>query len=161
MRFEHEIELPRFRQIFAAAVWALVHSLFFDELIETQMRLARATIDHWIGETFHVSRRLQDFGMRQDCAVHPDDIVALVHHDTPPVVLQVPLELDAERAVIPRAVQTAVNLTRLKDEPTSLTQADDLFHTLDVGRRAHAHHRLDRSESVVEAFVPNAFSSAV
>src|SRR5687768_18167685 len=55
------------------------------------------------------------------------------HHDAPPVILHVPLQLDAERAVIPAAVESAVNFARLENEPAPLAQADDLFHPLRVG----------------------------
>jgi len=40
MRFEHQIELTRFGEIFTTAIWTLLHSLFVDELIEPQVRLA-------------------------------------------------------------------------------------------------------------------------
>src|SRR6266487_6557050 len=40
MRFEHQIELARFGQVFATAVWTLLDSLFLNELIEPQVRLA-------------------------------------------------------------------------------------------------------------------------
>src|SRR5436190_8374673 len=83
-----------------------------------------------------------------------------MHHDAPAVILQVALYFDAERSVIPGAVESAVDLARLKDEATPLTQANDFFHPLGVGRRAHSHRRLHGSENVVEAFVPNAFPSA-
>src|SRR5207237_10284364 len=51
-----------------------------------------------------------------------------VHHHSPPVVLQVALQFDAERSVIPQAVQSAVNFARLENEAAPLAQADDLFH---------------------------------
>ena len=58
--------------------------------------------------------------MRQDRAVHPDDVVALMHHDAPPVVLQVALQFDAERSVIPGAVKSAVDFAGLKMKPRRL-----------------------------------------
>jgi hypothetical protein len=33
MRFEHQIELARFGQVLATAIWALLYSLFLDELV--------------------------------------------------------------------------------------------------------------------------------
>src|SRR5438552_8975563 len=33
MRFEHQIELARFGQVLATAIWALPYSLFLDELV--------------------------------------------------------------------------------------------------------------------------------
>ena len=75
--------------------------------------------------------------MHQNRAVHADDVIALVHHDAPPIVLQITLQFDPERAVIPGAVQSAVNFARLENEAAPLAQADDLLHALGVSRRAH------------------------
>src|SRR4029079_750856 len=102
------------------------------------MSLAGAAINHRIGETFDVAGCLENRRMREDRAVHSDYIIALVHHDTPPVVLQITLKLDAERSVIPRAVESAVDFAGLKDEATPLTQADDFFHPLRVAGRTHS-----------------------
>jgi hypothetical protein len=55
MRFEHQIKLARFGQVFATAIWALLDSLFLDELVEPQMHLARSAIDHRIGKSLDVS----------------------------------------------------------------------------------------------------------
>ena len=83
-----------------------------------------------------------------------------MHHHTPPIILQIALQLDAERAVIPSTVQTTVNFARLENEPAPLAETDDFLHALGVGRLAHNYCRLHGSENIVEAFVPNAFPSA-
>ena len=46
----------------------------------------------------------------------------------PPGVLDVPLQLDAERAVVPEAVEAAVDLARREDEPPALAERDQLVH---------------------------------
>src|SRR5205823_7845899 len=87
--------------------------------------------------TFDVTGGFEHCRMRENRTVETHDVVALVHHCAPPVIFQVALQLDPERAVIPRAVEPAVNFARLKDEPAALAQAHNLFHALGVGRRAH------------------------
>src|SRR5262245_21131174 len=49
-------------------------------------------------------------------------------HVLPPGVLDVLLELDAERAIVPEAVDAAVDFTRLKDEAAPLAQRHEFFH---------------------------------
>src|SRR5262249_23471760 len=79
-----------------------------------------------------------------------------MHHDAPPVILQVALEFHPKRPVIPGSIEAAIDLARLENETAPLTQADDFFHALGVGRRTHCYRKLHRSQIVVEAFVPNA-----
>src|SRR6266508_4557602 len=79
----------------------------------------------------------ENFRMREDRAIHAYYIVALMHHDAPPVVLQVALYFDTERSVIPSAIEPAVDFARLENKTAPLTQADDFFHALGVGWRAH------------------------
>jgi len=55
-------------------------------------------------------------------------------HVLPPGVLDVFLEFDAERAVVPEAVDAAVDLARLEDEPAPTAQGDELFHVQLGGR---------------------------
>src|SRR5262249_3162152 len=62
------------------------------------------------------------------------DVVTLVHHRAPPRVLDVALELDAERTVVPRRADAAVDLARREDEAAPLAQRDELRHQV-VGHR--------------------------
>ena len=57
----------------------------------------------------------------------------IAHHVLPPGVLDVLLQLDAERAVVPEAVDAAVDLARLEDEAAPAAQGDEFFHV-------HARH---------------------
>src|SRR5690606_24350140 len=85
-----------------------------------------------------------------DLAVRPvagsaDDVV-------PPGVLEVALELHAQRAVIPEAIDAAVDFRRLPDEAAPPAQGDDVVHGLaGVGdtRRfgGHAHIPVPRKRT--------------
>ena len=81
--------------------------------------------------------RLENRRMREDRTVHADHVIALMHHDAPPVVLQVALQFNAKRSVIPSAIESAVDFAGLENKTAPFTQADDFFHALGVGRRAH------------------------
>ena len=76
---------------------------------------------------------LPDRAIHEDGAVHADHVVALPHHDAPPIVLQVPLQLDAQRAVIPAAIEPSVDFARLKNKTAPFAKADDFFHPLGIG----------------------------
>ena len=63
---------------------------------------------------------------RQDHAgVEADDVLAGLHHRAPPLALDVVLELDAQRAVVPRRPGAAVDLPARVDEAPSLGERDD------------------------------------
>ena len=122
---------------FAAAIRTLLHTVFLRQLVGAQPRFAGPAIHHRIAEGFFVSARLQHGAMRQDRAVHPHDIIALAHHHPPPVLLEIILQLDPERTVIPAAIQAAVDFARLENESPPLAQADDFLHPLRISGSCH------------------------
>src|SRR5665213_2099442 len=69
-----------------------------------------------------------DLRRHDDGRFEAGDVVALAGHDVPPEFLDVALEFRAERAVIPKAVDAAINLGRLKNEAAPLAQRHDFFH---------------------------------
>ena len=64
-----------------------------------------------------------------------DDVGAAGHHRLPPLPLDVLLELDAQRAVVPRRPGAAVDLPAREHEPATLAQGDD---GVDGGGCGHA-----------------------
>ena len=46
----------------------------------------------------------------------------------PPRLADVPLQLDAQRAVIPKALQAAIDFARLEQEPTPFAEGYQLIH---------------------------------
>ena len=75
-----------------------------------------------------------DFGMHDDAGVEAGDVVALLGHAAPPVLFDVTLEFRAEWAVVPKAVDAAVDLRRLENKSPAFAERHDLFHQL-VGLR--------------------------
>ena len=60
-------------------------------------------------------------------------VVVVGDHVVPPRLPDVAFQLDAQRAVIPEAVQTAVDLAGLKDESAPFAERNDLIHRLGHG----------------------------
>ena len=84
-----------------------------------------------------MSAGLPNLGMHDDRGVDADAILALLGHAAPPVVLDVALEFRAQWAVVPEAVQAAVDFGGLKDEAAPLAQRHDLFHEFVGFRLGH------------------------
>src|SRR5205823_13973385 len=101
-------------------------------LVKTEALAAVAALDEGIGEVLDVTGRLPDARMHEDRAVEPDDVVAELHHRTPPRLFHVVLELDAERPEVPRRAGSAVDLARREDEPSPLRERGDLVADVPV-----------------------------
>src|SRR5476651_2073075 len=89
-----------------------------------------------------MAARLEHSAMCQNRTVNADNVVALADHDAPPIILQITLQLDPERTVIPAAIQSAVDFARLENESPPLAQADDSLHSLRIGLVTHEVNRV-------------------
>ncbi len=102
-----------------------------------------AAVDHVVMEQVVVARDLPDLRMHDDRAVearHGElarrsrrnlrDVVA-DDHVPPPGFLDVPLEFHAQRAVIPEALESAVDVARLKEEAAALGERNEFVHLHD------------------------------
>ena len=124
-RLEHQVERTWLGEIVRAAFGAFFAGI---DLVGAKSFLAFPAIDERIGECGFVAGVLQDETVHQNCGIEAFHVVALVNIGAPPGALDVVLELDAHRAVVPRALQTAVQLAALKEKPSSLAQRDNLVH---------------------------------
>ncbi len=123
-----------------AAVAADQHDGVHDQLIGAVARLRLAAIDHGVAEAAHVAARLPDARIHQHGRVEADHrerargvrrgerLVVVRDHVVPPRLLDVALELDAERPVVPAAVEAAVDLARREDESAPLAERHELVH---------------------------------
>ena len=98
------------------------------QLVLPEAALTVAAVDHGVRERFDVPARLPHLRMHQDGRIEADDIVALLHHRPPPGALDVVRHLDAQRTVIPRALQAAVDLAALEHEAAPFAQPDERLH---------------------------------
>ena len=104
------------------------------ESLVTGQALGQRIAEHPDVAGGHPHRAGQD-----DRGVEADDVVAPGDHRPPPLLLDVLLQLDAERAVVPGRPGPAVDLTGGEDEPAPLAQADHLFETVGVGSAGRGH----------------------
>jgi hypothetical protein len=82
----------------------------------------------WSARNRDLQERQSTIGIHDDRAVDPDHVVAERDIVAPPGVLDVPLQLDPERSVIPEAVEAAVDLARREDDPSALAERNQLVH---------------------------------
>jgi len=71
--------------------------------------------------------RFPDPGRHDDRGIDADDVVALLNVDPPPGVLQVPLQLDPKRPVVPETAEAAINLAAGENEAAPLAQGNECF----------------------------------
>src|SRR6185295_16742318 len=99
---------------------------------------------HGVGEILQVAARLPDGGVHQDRRVDAHHVRSALHEVPPPDPLDVALELDPQRAVVPARARAAVDLARLEDEPAALAERDERVHRDHAGQDSTARKRTIR-----------------
>ena len=125
---QHQVEVPGFGQVVLRAALSRRTLPCVVKLIGAKAFLARPAIHHRVAEVIDVARRFPGSRMRDDRRVDTDDVRALSNHALPPQRFQVVLEFDTKRAVVPKTVNPAVNLTRRKDKPSGCAKRNQLVH---------------------------------
>src|SRR4051812_42868923 len=105
-------------------------------LAEALLALAEA-LDERVAEALEVAGCLPRLRVEDDRAVERHDVVALLDHRAPPLVLDVRLEQYAVVPVVVRRAEPAVDLGRPEQEAASLAERDDLVHRHGVAGFAH------------------------
>ena len=131
------------------------------ELVGAEAQLAGLAVDHRVGEPGQVPRRLPDPRVLDDRRVDRDDVVALLQHRAPPLVLDVVLEQHAVVAVVVGRADAAVDLRRGEDEAAPLAQRDDLVEGRagSTGARGGIGHRRRKLAAVSGASDPLPYSA--
>ena len=106
----------------SAAVLGLVGLL---QVVRAEPLVARGALGQRVGEGGDVAGGDPDLGGQDHGRVDTDHVLARRHHVAPPLALQVLLELDTQRSVVPGGALSAVDLTAGEYEATALAQADD------------------------------------
>ena len=104
------------------------------EFVEPEPSMVGGAFHERVAERADVPRRHPDLRVHEDPGIEADDVVALLDHRPPPGPLDVVLELDAERPVVPHGVDAAVDLGRREDEAAPLAQRHDRVELGDGGR---------------------------
>ena len=103
-------------------VEALLQRVRLLQVILPMTLVAVQALDQRVVEHLDVPGGHPHLARQDDRAVQADDVVAAGDHRPPPLPLDVLLELDAERAVVPRRLGAAVDLAGLVDEATAFRQ---------------------------------------
>src|SRR5437763_10709951 len=111
-------------------------------MVGTKAGLAGLAIDHRVVESGDVPAGYPSLRMLDNRGVDADDLQWRAvgarrggdDHVVPPGVAEVVLEQDAQRAVVPEAVDPAVDLRGGVDEAAALAEGDDGVHGLLDGR---------------------------
>ena len=98
-----------------------VDAVFFEELVEPKALVGLAVFDHGVGKAIDVARRLPHPLIHEDAGVDALYVLS-VGHGLPPDLFDVAQQLDAQRAVIPAAVEAAVDFRTLEDEAFAFAQ---------------------------------------
>ena len=144
-----ELERPLLRRLFAFLAPLLDRDehplpLGLDpsaaDLVVAIALLGFLAIDHEIMEQIVMAGAFPDLRVHDDRTIQPDhlvgggrpvhrtEIVMARHHIAPPGLLDVALQLDAQRSIIPEAIDAAIDFARLKQEAATFAERDDLIH---------------------------------
>jgi len=99
-----------------------------EDLVGAVAALGFAAVEHWVLEVADMAGSFPYARMHDDRAVEPDNVLAQLGHGFPPAGLDVALHLNAERAVVPEAVDAAVDFRSLENKTTPLAQAGKGVH---------------------------------
>lgn len=103
------------------------------DLVGAEAGLGEEAVAHGIGESADVTGSGEDGLVGEDGAVEAEDVIALLDVFTPPEFLEVAFHLGAERAVVPAAIESAVEFCGLENEAFAFAEGNDFFHAGGVG----------------------------
>ena len=154
---EHQVELTDIGKVCGTAVRALdtvlpdvshhllvgpavcVAAVVFNELICAVTGLAVLAVHQRVGEAAHVAGCHPDFRVHEDCGIQRHVVATLLHELAFPRVFYVVLEKAAQRAVVPRVGQTAVNFGAGVYVASVFAERHDFFHGLFFGLQNFLH----------------------
>ncbi len=136
-RLEHEVELPRLGQValgcLARVLGGLAPAPRVLQSVGAKAQFAGAAVDQRIGEPGQVTAGLPGGRVLDDRRVQRDDVVALLQHRPPPLLLDVVLEQHPIVAVVVARSEPAIDLAAGEHEAPPLAERDDLVHRDDIG----------------------------
>ena len=100
------------------------------ELVGPETPVTGLALGQRVDERGDVARGLPHLAGQDDAGIDADDVVAALDDGLPPLPLDVVLQLDAERPVVPGRAEPAVDLAGRVDEPPALAEADDGVHAV-------------------------------
>ena len=107
---------------------AVLGVVVLDELVGAVAHLTGLAVDEGIVEGGNVTGGYPNLGVHKDSGIKTHVVGVLLHELLPPGALDVVLELNAERTVVPGVGKTAVDLTACIDIAAALTEGYDFVH---------------------------------
>ena len=96
------------------------------EVVGPEALVAALALGQRVGEDADVARGHPGLPRQDHRRVQADDVVPALDDGPPPLPLDVLLELDAQRPVVPGGARAAVDLAGREDEPPALAEVDHL-----------------------------------
>ncbi|CAB4955806.1 unannotated protein [freshwater metagenome] len=127
---EHEVEVAGLGERVLATTAGAGGEIL--ELVLTESLTTLTAVNERIGEVLQMSRCFPDGRRRENRGIKTHDVVAHLHHGTPPSILDVAQQLHADGAVVVGGPEPAVNLGRREHEATTLREVDHLLHERDI-----------------------------
>jgi hypothetical protein len=84
--------------------------------------MAVLALDQWVGEAVQMAAGAPGLRVHKNSGVEAHHVIAAPDKCLPPGIFDVALHLHAQRAVVPRACQSAVNFTALKYESPAFAE---------------------------------------
>lgn len=145
-RLEHQVEITWFGQLtgimLAGAFARFLRALTRFEVIRAEASFAGVAVHFLVAEKIEVPRHFPNLRVHDDRrfeSAHLElarrtvlnrEFVMVGDHVVPPRIADIPLQLHAERPVVPKAVEAAINLGRLKQESAAFAERNNLVHRL-------------------------------
>ncbi len=104
---------------------ALLLLVFLEQMVLAIPLVAVGAFHQRVGEGGDVTRGDPDLARQDHGRVKSDDVLPGPHHVVPPLALDVVLQFDAQRPVIPGGLGASVDLAGGVDEAAALRQRDD------------------------------------
>ena len=116
------------REFVALGGRAIVNPGRLVDLVGSEPVTALTAVDHRIGEVIDMAAGLPYGRMHDDGSIETDHVGTALDEFPPPHSLDLVLQLDTERAVVPTGPGAAVDLTGLKHEASPLAERNERIH---------------------------------
>ena len=116
------------RELIALGGRAIVNPGSLVDLVGPESVTALTAVDHRIGEVIDMAAGFPHGWMHDDGGIETDHVGTALDEFPPPHSLDLVLQLDTERAVVPTGARAAVDLAGLKNEATPLAERNERIH---------------------------------
>jgi hypothetical protein len=109
-----------------------VYAGIFEQMVRTKALLRLYVFYERIGKSTYVTRGLPDILVHEDGRIYAVHIITIIDELLPPQSLDIVLESEPERCVIPRAGKSSVDLRSLENKAATLAESYERIHLFRV-----------------------------